>query len=530
MKKYLKNRIIACALAIFCTLLWGTAFPFIKLGYQSFQISESDIGAKLLFAGQRFFAAGIMVYISCVIAEKGFVRLKKSDAVPVTALGLVQTAAQYIFTYIGIGFTSGTNTSVITACASFITVLAAPVFFKNDRLTVIKILGCAVGFMGVLAINFGGNFSFDTGFGDFMIFLSTVSAAAGNLIAKKASVGRNPVQITAFQLIIGGLLLTLIGIFCGGRLSFDKLQSVLILLWLAFVSAAAFSVWTALLKYHPASMITVFNLLVPVFGTVLSGVMLGENVFRTETLISLLLISVGIAAVNLSDSLKLKKTLNKGEKMKIKGIISDMDGVILDTEKLYVRFWCEAANFYGYPMERSHALSIRSMARPLAIEKLKGYFGEDFDYYAVHDKRVELMDKYIEENGIEAKAGADYLLSYLKKNGYKVALATATGYERTKKYLEQLGLLKYFDEIVCASMVEHGKPAPDIYLYAAEKLGIKPEECIALEDSQNGIKSASSAGCKTVMVPDLDEPADEIKPLLYDVADGLEDVIRILGN
>lgn len=216
--------------------------------------------------------------------------------------------------------------------------------------------------------------------------------------------------------------------------------------------------------------------------------------------------------------------------MKIKGVISDMDGVILDTEKLYVRFWCEAANFYGYPMERSHALSIRSMARPLAIERLKSYFGEDFDYYAVHNKRIELMDKYIEENGIEAKPGAELLLAYLKENGYRVALATATGYERTKEYLERLGLFKYFDEIVCAAMVEHGKPEPDIYLYAAEKLGLRPQECIALEDSQNGIKSASSAGCKTVMVPDLDEPADEIKPLLYDVADGLESVIEILNK
>lgn len=216
--------------------------------------------------------------------------------------------------------------------------------------------------------------------------------------------------------------------------------------------------------------------------------------------------------------------------MKIKGVISDMDGVILDTEKLYVRFWCEAANFYGYPMERRHALSIRSMARPFAIEKLKGYFGEDFDYYAVHDKRIELMDKYIEKNGIEAKNGAKALLSYLKDNGYRVALATATGIERTEKYLKQQGLYEFFDEIVCASMVEHGKPEPDIYIYAAEKIGLKPQECIALEDSQNGIKSASSAGCKTVMVPDLDEPADEIKPLLYDVADGLEDVIRIINR
>lgn len=214
--------------------------------------------------------------------------------------------------------------------------------------------------------------------------------------------------------------------------------------------------------------------------------------------------------------------------MKIKGVISDMDGVILDTEKLYVRFWCEAANFFGYPMQKHHALSIRSMARMFAIERLKGYFGRDFDYYAVHDKRIELMDKYIEDNGIEAKPGAEKLLSYLKDNGYKIALATATAPERTKSYLIKLGLYSYFDEIVCASMVKRGKPEPDIYLFAAEKLGLAPQECIALEDSQNGIKSASTAGCKTVMVPDLDGPNDEIRPLIIDVADSLADVIRII--
>ena len=116
----------------------------------------------------------------------------------------------------------------------------------------------------------------------------------------------------------------------------------------------------------------------------------------------------------------------------IKGIISDMDGVILDTEKLYVRFWCEAANFYGYPMETHHALSIRSMARPFAIAKLKGFFGEYFDYCKVHDKRIELMDKFISENGIESKPGAAEFLGFLKQNGYRVALATATAPERTK--------------------------------------------------------------------------------------------------
>ena len=214
----------------------------------------------------------------------------------------------------------------------------------------------------------------------------------------------------------------------------------------------------------------------------------------------------------------------------VKGVISDMDGVILDSEKLYVRFWCEAGNFYGYPMNESHALSIRSMARKYAIEKLQGYFGKDFDYDAVRNKRVELMDKYVEQNGIDAKPGAEVLLRYLKENGVKTALATATPVERAKKYLEMVGLLKFFDEVCSARMVKNGKPAPDIYIYAAEKINLPPNKCVALEDSPNGVRSAYAAGCKTVMVPDMDLPSEEIKPMLFDVADGLEDVIRIIKN
>ena len=293
-----QNRIFAYFAAVFCTLLWGTAFPFIKLGYSSFEIAESDIGSKLLFAGLRFAIAGVMVLVFLCVCERKFTLPNKDEILPVTVLGLVMTAGQYIFTYIGIGFTSGTNTSIITACASFFTVLSAPLFFKNDKLTSFKLIGCVLGFEGVLAINRGGKISVDTLFGDVMILVSTLCSAAGNILSKKLANGRNPVKITAFQLLIGGIVLTIIGLACGGRLSFEKMQSSFILLWLAFVSAAAFTIWTALLKYHPASKITVFNLLVPIFGTVLSGLMLGENVFRIETLVSLVLISLGIAAVN----------------------------------------------------------------------------------------------------------------------------------------------------------------------------------------------------------------------------------------
>ena len=213
--------------------------------------------------------------------------------------------------------------------------------------------------------------------------------------------------------------------------------------------------------------------------------------------------------------------------MKIKGIISDMDGVILDTEKLYVRFWREAASFYGFPMTIEHALGIRSLSGKLAEEKLQGWFGKEFDYNAVRQKRIELMDEFVNQNGVEPKPGAKALLSYIKDNGYALALATATPVDRAGRYLKSVELYSFFDQIVSAREVKRGKPAPDIYLCAAKRLGLDPKECIALEDSQNGIRSAFAAGCKTIMVPDLDQPTEEIMPLLFGVANGLEDVINI---
>ena len=212
----------------------------------------------------------------------------------------------------------------------------------------------------------------------------------------------------------------------------------------------------------------------------------------------------------------------------IKGVISDMDGVMLDSEKLYVRFWCEAAQSHGYPMKKEHALGIRSMARPFAIQKLQGWFGEDFDYDKVRDTRVKIMDEYISAHGIEAKRGAKALLQWLKANNIKTALATATAVDRATLYLDRVGLLEYFDVIASARMVKRGKPEPDIYLFAAEQLGLDPKDCLALEDSQNGVRSAAAAGCKTVLVPDLDNPENELSHLLYATACDLKEVIAII--
>lgn len=211
----------------------------------------------------------------------------------------------------------------------------------------------------------------------------------------------------------------------------------------------------------------------------------------------------------------------------VRGVIFDMDGVILDTEKLYVRFWCEAARSYGFPMETRHALAIRSLSGVLAEQRLQGWFGADFCYEKVRQKRIGLMDAYVAAHGVEAKPGAQPLLQWLKANGYRTALATATAVPLAERYLTQTGLLSYFDSVCSARQVSRGKPAPDIYLYAAGCLGLAPGVCLALEDSQNGARAAAAAGCRTVLVPDLDDPEQELEGLLYAVA-SLEEITALL--
>lgn len=199
----------------------------------------------------------------------------------------------------------------------------------------------------------------------------------------------------------------------------------------------------------------------------------------------------------------------------IRGVIFDMDGLMLDTEKLLTRFWCEAAAFYGFDMTKQHVLGIRSLAAKYAEPHLKSLLGEDFDYFAVRAKRIELMNAYIAQKGIEKKAGLDRLLESISQRGLKLAVATATDRQRTDMYLQKAGVLHYFDELVTGDTIKNGKPKPDIYIAAAKTLGLPCCECLALEDSPNGIRSAYDAGCLPVMIPDLSEPDEQTKPLLY---------------
>ena len=214
----------------------------------------------------------------------------------------------------------------------------------------------------------------------------------------------------------------------------------------------------------------------------------------------------------------------------VRGVLFDMDGVILDTEKLYTRFWQEAGIACGYPMTREHALGMRSLNRAAGAAKLKRWFGPELDYVRLRGKRCELMDAFIAQHGVEAKPGIRELLAYLQDRNIPAAITTATPIDRVLRHLTPLGLEKSFAAIRTAQDVPLGKPAPDIYLAGAAALNLPPDMCLALEDSPVGILAAHRAGCMDVMVPDQDRPDQETKSLLFGLADSLTDVIDLLES
>lgn len=298
---YLTNPWILGILAVISTALWGSAYPCVKSGYEIFQIAAEDIGSKILFAGYRFFLAGILTFVFVWILKKKF-PVPAGKMIPgILGLGVVQTTIQYIFFYIGVANTTGVKGSIISASNSFFTILLAHFFMKSEKLNMQKCVGCLLGFGGVILTNFSLS-GWDTSFsvqGEGFLFISALAYSVASLWSKRLAQREDPILITALQLLFGGAVLILIGCISGGRIvrGFNG-SGIALLLYMAFISSAAFSIWTILLKYNPVGKVAIYGFMIPVFGVFLSAIFLKENAFTLRNLGALILVSAGIIAVN----------------------------------------------------------------------------------------------------------------------------------------------------------------------------------------------------------------------------------------
>ena len=285
--------------AAFCCLLWGSAYPAIKSGYEIFQIATDDIPSKIVFAGYRFLFAGLLLLLLAVAQRKPIGRLSPRQYGQLTLLGLTQTSLQYIFFYIGLAFTTGVKGSIMNATGTFFSVLLAHFIYQNDKLSYNKVLGCILGFTGVMVVNFSSGLDFNFSLlGDGSVVMAAFILSAATLYGKRISQTVDPTVMTGYQLGGGGLALVIGGYAFGGTLTVHGASSVAILGYLTLLSSVAFALWSILLKHNRVGMIAPFNFLIPVSGAVLSAIFLGENIFEWKYALALVLVCSGIWWVN----------------------------------------------------------------------------------------------------------------------------------------------------------------------------------------------------------------------------------------
>ena len=298
--KWMQKTSVVWLGAMLCCLLWGSAFPCIKIGYGLWNIESADTAGQILFAGMRFVLAGILAVLFGSLLEGKFIRPEKGCAGKIAWLAMLQTVIQYLFFYIGLAHTSGVKASIIEAVNVFVAIIVSGFIFHQENVTAKKMLGCLVGFAGVVLINMNGmNFQMSLS-GEGAIFLSTVAYAFSSVFLKRYSAKHNPVMLSGYQFIFGGIILSAAGFAMGGRLSTVSTEGVLMLIYLALVSAVAYSLWGMLLKYNPISRVAVFGFMNPVFGVILSAWLLreGAQALGLISLVSLVLVCAGIYIVN----------------------------------------------------------------------------------------------------------------------------------------------------------------------------------------------------------------------------------------
>ncbi len=301
-KHFLQKTYVVALLALLCCVLWGSATPSIKKGYEIFGIVGNDYMSTILFAGIRFILAGILtVLIGSVLAKKPLLP-NKGTIKYVLALSLVQTVIQYVFFYIGHAYASGVTAAIVNGSNVFIAILVAAFIFRTEKMTTKKAIGCVLGFLGVIVVSLSkGDMGF-TMMGAGFILMAALAYAFSSVMIKMYSKYENPVTLSGWQFFIGGIIMTVFALPMGGKFQISEgngLTAFVLLFYMACISAVAYSIWGLLMKYNDVSKVSIFGPFNPISGVILSAVILGEwSSIGIEVVLALVLVALGILVVN----------------------------------------------------------------------------------------------------------------------------------------------------------------------------------------------------------------------------------------
>lgn len=290
--------LVAIPLAMFACLLWGSAFPCVKIGYRLFNVDTSAVPNIWMYAGVRFTMSGILIIAIMSLINRRFLYPKnRSQCAHVFWLSLTQTSLQYGFYYIGLSHIAGIKASIMNGLGVIILLAISAFIFRQEKLTAKKVTASLIGLSGILLMNLGGSYGGFSMLGEGFIIISIVSANFSTCLMKEYSASDNPVMLSGWQFFIGGLTLVALAAATGGSIHPVSPSAYAMMLYLASLSAVAYTIWSIILKHNPVSRIAMCKFMVPVFGVILSAIMLGEPL-TLMCAVALVLVSLSIIITN----------------------------------------------------------------------------------------------------------------------------------------------------------------------------------------------------------------------------------------
>ena len=312
---YLTNKYWVIIIALFCAVLWGSAFPVLKVSYVELGIAPDDRYAIIVLAGIRFFLASLLIFILILAGIRQQSPKVSRKVLPQLFLSsLLQISLQYFFFYNGLAHTTGMKGAILTSAGIFFVVIIAHFFYTDDRLGWRKIIGLITGFTGIVLINSGQHFTFDfTWQGEGFMILSGLVSAIGTIMGKQISKEVHPFVLTAWQMLLGSLLLIAVGLpgLKPHAMVFTN-KALLLLLYSAFLSATAFSLWYAILKYNKAGEISAYKFMTPVSGAMLSALFIPREHLTLNMFMALALVALGVIVVNYQRRISNEALLREG--------------------------------------------------------------------------------------------------------------------------------------------------------------------------------------------------------------------------